>query len=351
MVKKQTAAEKYDLVPPWCVVKKGDQWFGVEHVGGDFSVYERNGSVEWYPEPVVVGDWGKAEARRVARRTRPLDSWEPAGDCALPVGGWWVGTNSDGVVRLFDGGSLVIGSPDSFPTRRAAYIWAWTEALAPDEAKEDRVEQVTDGKGRTDEVIDAGLDEVIAAINTQAHTLRLIRKRLAAGTVGKPATLNTRHDAASANELATAVEASRPTHKWGCKVGKARNGWWLVTDAMGRYWMQCNMLWAESRDPETNWQTGNCNTEAEALALLARATTPPPTYTPPVDDAATERAAVLARIPSRYVMPGASLADAVGNMAAACDAALLDRDEWKRRAQEAEATLRDVRDWIAGKVN
>ena len=135
-MKNQTAAEKFDQVPPWCVVKKGETWFGVEHVGGDFRASKAHGPLEWYPEPVSSGDWSEPEARRIARLTSPLDSWEPPADCPLPVEGWEVVQQRDGERRWEihnAGGELA--SNCSYNTRRDAIVWAWKEAPAPADAK------------------------------------------------------------------------------------------------------------------------------------------------------------------------------------------------------------------------
>lgn len=142
--KKQTAAEKFDLVPPWCVVKTiNDGGRGcapyVQHVGSvRFGANHRG---EWFTDG---GEWfaDEARARQIARLTRPLDSWEPKDTDPLPVEGWKVERFFDAYVvkvspdAYFTRHGLVTGNrlatpAQAFQDRRAAYIWAWTEAAAP----------------------------------------------------------------------------------------------------------------------------------------------------------------------------------------------------------------------------
>lgn len=128
---RQTAAEKFDKIPPWCVVKKGDdRWGACSH--DDTTIAYENG--DWMGDPLQCGNIStESEARRVARLTRPLPSWEPAPDCPLPVEGWGVSV-CDG--RFGIAARRSFAQPAQlFDTRRAAIVWAWTEAPAPDDRK------------------------------------------------------------------------------------------------------------------------------------------------------------------------------------------------------------------------
>lgn len=125
-----TAAEKFDLVPPWCTVMKGDIEWCVEshdktHLHGETS--------GWWREPEIRGGYIRTEpeARRIARLTRPLDSWEPGADCPLPDG-VTVQCLGDRMWFVFVNG---VKASSNFDTRRAAIVWAWKEAPAPADAK------------------------------------------------------------------------------------------------------------------------------------------------------------------------------------------------------------------------
>lgn len=132
---KQTAAEKFDLVPPWTEIKDGagGRGFWVHHVHGEFVCIDTSGA--WTTSKAKYHATS-AEAAAAARLTIPLPSWEPAPDAPLPVEGWVVQCH-DGLDGWFvydakgndltDNGTLV-----GMPTRTAAYVWAWTEAEADD---------------------------------------------------------------------------------------------------------------------------------------------------------------------------------------------------------------------------
>ena len=133
-----TAADTFDLVPPWCVVKKGSRWWGIESSDGEQHGDVLTDEVLWERGPVVTGDsfcTSEPEARRIARLTSPLDSWEPPADCPLPVEGWKVVQQTFGERRweiLNSAGRL--SSNCSYDTRRAAIVWAWKEGPAPTDA-------------------------------------------------------------------------------------------------------------------------------------------------------------------------------------------------------------------------
>lgn len=140
-MKKQTAAEKFDKVPPWCVVKSGQKYDGpsrwrIESHDGTRCALGPNDD-GWSSGCGPYGYIGtESEARRIARLTRPLPSWEPAADAPLPVEGWKVREHAPGRVCVYDANRMYVDKTNPrFPTRAAAYVWAWTEAEADDKPK------------------------------------------------------------------------------------------------------------------------------------------------------------------------------------------------------------------------
>jgi hypothetical protein len=261
-VSNTTAAEKFDRIPPWTEIRPSGSKFWVHHTGRPYTCVDTAGAWDTsnakdYPT--------EAAATAAARLTRPLDSWEPAEDCPLPVDDSFIARNGTGAFYISHLSGIWTkagfrrhgNDPHNdvcFPTRRAAYIWAWTQATAPDApgAKdadkltmiEDRVRLIdkdasalydrldavesilaritpeadsqVDGKGRTLVEIDALLDRTILNISSMrrvvddefaAHAARIDKlDRLIAAQV--PAIAPGRSDAASANALATAVEGA-----------------------------------------------------------------------------------------------------------------------------------------------
>jgi hypothetical protein len=120
-----TAAEKFDKVPPWCRVNAAS----VSHIGT--TMFATSLGV-WQDRTLGIPAHPVADLHRIARLTRPLDSWEPAPDCPLPVAGWRVEEHAKGLVGLYDEhGEYVPGFVYPAATRRAAIVYAWAEAEAP----------------------------------------------------------------------------------------------------------------------------------------------------------------------------------------------------------------------------
>ena len=302
-----TAAEKFDKVPPWCEIKDapGGHGFWVHHIEREFVCIN------------TTGEWATNDARRyttqenaiaAARLTSPLDSWEPPADCPLPVEGWSVARFFDAyVIHVADGsyftrhglftGNRLATPAQAFPTRRAAYIWAWKEAPAPtdDVGTTDGIagritpeaDSQVDGKGRTLVDIDGKIDRECARINELVrglradvdhaqHTADTANGRiddLIAGKVKIAATVNVRSDDASTNELATA-EAASDEPKWKCVVVRCDDRNWLVTDSSGKWFLTADGGW----DVNDDTKYGLHRSRAKAIAALNSATYPPPTW-------------------------------------------------------------------------
>lgn len=445
-----TAAEKFDLVPPWCrlgntcieamPLQHPGVWAKADGTWGDSS----------------VPDIDSKDVRRIARLTRPLDSWEPAPDCPLPVEGWsvrehppWTGW------YLYDGNEMDVGTGDNsqFPTRRDAIVWAWTEAPAPAEAKprpiteadvkvgqrwkskrgyvrritkdgyynetidihgpqsltktvadinregwtlitddtgakegpdceainalDDRIGAVetkvedmadvlaricpeadsqTDGKGLTLVEIDEQLTQICASLSLAHERLdNLSAKvdRLVAAQVSKPATLNTRSDDASTNEVMTEAAASDEGWRemlvpWTWPCGRRH---WATPDGRYHYtdnskisgWIymtkQGNIRPSQSGDPEPS-----------EIHLKDRRTCPPPpnlaewwkpkaalldgTLAAPLAVVTAERDAAREAVPSTYRV-GDDLAAWVRHLASAHDTALKYQRELERKLADA----------------
>lgn len=69
-------------------------------------------------------------------------------------------------------------------------------------------------------------------------------------------------------------------HKWGCIIRKCDDGLWLVADATTTHWLSSDGAW-NTDSPHDFYECGTQPTKGDAMDLLARATTPPPTYTAP----------------------------------------------------------------------
>ncbi len=147
----------------------------------------------------------------------------------LPVEGWGVSV-CDGRFGIADRRSFAQPA-QLFDTRRAAYVWAWTEAEAPTdgtgatdglEARVSKVEGVlaricpeadgqVDGKGRTLREIDDAINDRIAEFHDLGGRIAAVSERvesLIAASVPVPAKVNVRSDAASTNEAMTEAAAS-----------------------------------------------------------------------------------------------------------------------------------------------
>ena len=262
--KKQTAAEKFDLVPPW--VTLGNNC--VASVSSDLTHWAR-----------VDGTWGdcgvpnidRADVNRIARLTRPLPSWEPAPDCALPVEGWFVQQTPLGRWGIYANGEPALSVHD---TRRAAIVWAWTEAEAPDatvatddlEARVSKVEGViaritpeadeqVDGKGRTLTQIDAALEDFFQWRETTNATLQYLLKRETAISHDTQSLMKwSRQDRDRLDELETSLDrliAARVSKP--CEPSKATGENELATAVRAADWREALVVEAYPDPSATRW--------------------------------------------------------------------------------------------------
>lgn len=127
--------------------------------------------------------------------------------------------------------------------------------------------------------------------NLSQEYLTLISRQareLAAGTVAKPAQPNTRSDAASANEVATAISAAEdcidphaapavPAWKAACKIEQCQNQFipWSVKSPTGKFWWSSA---SKSWVPDNNPSQGSHFSKASAELSYKECNTCPPDW-------------------------------------------------------------------------